>query len=317
MLEKLKYILIISLLLLSGCSVNNNEGMDRPFEVELIVSREFGSEILFEKTVLVEAGETVLDILEKNLEVEASTGGFVKAINGLSSSIESESGKDWFYYVNGIASNCSSKAYHLKKGDKLLWDYHQWNGNSFIPAIIGAYPEPFVNGFKGMTKGTRIYYSEGNKNEALKIKQSLANLKAQNIIEEPLPEKIKVAAGYPCILVGEYANLIKNKSVTALLSDGESRGMPVRFGKGEISLLNCAGSVEDVCDSKTGIVFAIANSLGDTAPVWVVTSLEHKGIEALTDLIFSKPESIEGYYGIAYKGKLQRLPCVRSIGGKQ
>jgi len=309
MFRKKNFLLLSIFLLLSGCSVQNNTAVDKLFEVELVVSRDFSSEILFKKTVQVDAEETVLDVLEKNLEVETVTGGFVNAINGFKSSIGNEAGNDWFYYVNGTAANCSSKAYHLKDGDKVLWDYHKWDGNSFTPAIIGAYPEPFVNGFEGKTKGTRIYYINGCRDEALKIKKSLIGFKANDVCEASLSQSFEIKPGLPSIVIGEYNNLLKNKSIAKLLSDNEKRGMFARFSKKEIALLDYSGLVKKICNTSTGVLCAVAGSLGDTAPVWIVTSVEHKGLEELTDLICTKPESIKDYYGAAFiKGNIERLP---------
>lgn len=302
-------LIAISLILLSGCSVRKESAVDKPLAVQLTVSRDFSSENIFDKQILVEAGETVLDILEKNLEVETSAGGFVNGINGFKSSIQEQSGKDWFYYVNGTASNCSSKDYHLKAGDKVLWDYHKWDGNSFIPAIIGSYPEPFINGFQGKTKGTRIYYADACKNEALRIKKSLEGLKVKNISEAPLDESFETEDGFPSIIIGEYGSLVRNKNIAKLLSNGENKGIFVRFGKKEIELLDYSGLVKRASESSAGVLCAAAGSLGDTAPVWIITSIEHKGIEDITDLICTKPESIKNCYGAAFnKGRLERLP---------
>jgi len=308
-----KHFLLLSmlfLLLVSGCSIQKESAGDKPFEIQLTVSRDFSSEILFTKGIQTQPGETVLDVLEKNLEVETSSGGFIDAIKGLKSAVEGETGKDWFFYINGIAANCSAKAYHLKPGDKVVWDYHPWNGNSFIPAIIGSYPEPFINGFEGKTKGTRIFYSEDSRDEALKIKQSLAEMNAKNVVEVQLPQNFEILSDYPSIIIGEYENLIKNKNIAKLLSDGNQRGVFARFDKKRTEILDYSGLVKKAGSPSIGVIFATASSLGDTAPVWIVTSLEHKGIEDITNLICSNPESIKNYYGVAYnEGKIERLPC--------
>ena len=300
---------MLFLLLVSGCLIQKQDNVNQSFEIQLTVSRDFSSEILFAKEIQIQSGETVLDVLEKNLEVETSSGGFINAIKGLKSAVEGETGKDWFFYINGIAANCSAKAYHLKPGDKIVWDYHPWNGNSFIPAIIGSYPEPFINGFEGKTKGTRIYYSKDSRDEALKIKQSLAGMKAKNVVEAPIPQNFEVLSDYPSIIIGEYENLIKNKNIAKLLADGNQRGVFISFAKKRVEILNYSGLIKKTCSPSTGVVFATSSSLGDTAPVWIITSLEHKGIEDITNLICSKPKGIKDYYGVAYNdGKIERLP---------
>lgn len=300
---------LIILFLLSGCSFKKGPSSDKSFGIQLTVSKDFSSNIIFDKSIQAQSGETVMDVLEKNLDVETASGGFINAINGVKSETEGETTKDWFYYVNGTASNCSAKAYKLKQGDKVLWDYHEWNGDSFIPAVIGAYPEPFVNGFEGKTAGVRVYYTNECKDEALKMKESLAVLKAKNITAAFLGDDFETEPGFPSIIIGGYEKLIGSKKIAKLISDSKDKGMFARFGENSVALLDYSGRSKKISNSKTGVIYAVANSLGDTAPVWIITSLEHKGIENLANLICSDKDSIKNYYGAALiNGQLERLP---------
>ncbi|MGE5474339.1 MAG: DUF4430 domain-containing protein [Ignavibacteriales bacterium] len=307
--KKLISIFLIILFLLSGCSLQKGPSLGNSLNIQLTVSKDFSENIIFDKKIQAESGDTIMDILEKNLDVETASDGFVNAINGLKSEMNGMTSKDWFFYVNGIASNCSAKAYHLRQGDKILWDYHEWDGNSFIPAIIGAYPEPFINGFEGKTAGVRIYYADEFKDEALKLKESLGRFKAKNVNTAPLGDSFETKPGFPSIIIGEYGKISNNKIVAKLISDNGNKGIFARFSKNAITLLDYSGMPKKVDMPISGVVCATADSLGDTAPVWIITSIEHKQVENLINLIYSKEGSIKDYYGAALiKGKLERLP---------
>jgi len=124
-------------LLLSGCGGERGTAT-------LWVTRDRGERVLL--TTTVPAGLTAMQALERKAEVETSYGGrFVVAINGVSSA----SRHDWFYYVNGIALGRSAAEYRLHEGDVEWWDYADWQRPNEVPAVVGAFPEPFVHGVGG------------------------------------------------------------------------------------------------------------------------------------------------------------------------
>src|SRR5437764_15178655 len=81
-------------------------------------------------------------------------GGFVQSIDGLAGNQTAE--HDWFYYVNGSEASVGAADYTLNPGDVVQWDYHDWHATQHIPAIVGAYPQPFAHGFGGKRLATRI-----------------------------------------------------------------------------------------------------------------------------------------------------------------
>jgi hypothetical protein len=94
----------------------------------------------------VPAGLTALQALERKADVDTSYGGrFVDAIEG----IRSRPQHDWFYYVNGIAPSRGAGEYRLHRGDVEWWDFTSWKRPNEFPAVVGAFPEPFLHGFGG------------------------------------------------------------------------------------------------------------------------------------------------------------------------
>ena len=53
---------------------------------------------------------------------------------------------DWFYYVNGIEASKGAAATNVHSGDHVWWDLHDWSQTDDVPAVVGSFPEPFLNG---------------------------------------------------------------------------------------------------------------------------------------------------------------------------
>src|SRR5689334_24071843 len=95
-------------------------------------------------------------LLEAKRKVKMSYGGkFVDSIGGLDSH-ESAGRSDWFFFVNGIEASVGAADKTLSPGDVVQWDYRRWDATMHIPAIVGAYPEPFVRGASGRRLPIRL-----------------------------------------------------------------------------------------------------------------------------------------------------------------
>jgi hypothetical protein len=123
---------------------------------EIRVTRDFGAERLATGHVdSVRDDETVMRALQRQSDVETRYGGgFVQAIDG----IEGDQGRrvDWFYFVNGIEADVGAADYELEPGDVVQWDYRRWDAAMRVPAIVGAYPEPFLHGYRGKRFPIRV-----------------------------------------------------------------------------------------------------------------------------------------------------------------
>lgn len=161
--------------------------------VYIVVSKNFGKEILIEKKVTVSLGSSALDALKMIANVEtAYGGGFVKGINGIKSTYPKEP-YDWFFYVNGFLAKEGASTYILFNNDFIQWDYHYW-GKAFIPtATLAVYPSGFINGYKGKAFPTLIVFQKEFSKEAEEIKNQLIqfNVKAEILPIEMLSENEK------------------------------------------------------------------------------------------------------------------------------
>jgi Domain of unknown function (DUF4430) len=153
--------LALAVLLLAGCGGQRGHGSARVW-----ITRDRGASVLF--TGRVPAGITAMQALDRVAKVKTRYGGrFVQAIDGLSGSLSAQ--RDWFYFVNGIEADRSAAEYRLHRGDLEWWDYRSWRNAMSVPVVIGAFPEPFLHGYDGHWRPTRVVYEPGARNAARAI----------------------------------------------------------------------------------------------------------------------------------------------------
>ena len=120
----------------------------------LWVTRDRGSEVLL--TAPVEPGVTVIQALGSVADVETRYGGrYVQSIEGIEGDIDGQS--DWFFLVNGIEPDVGAAEIKVRAGDTIWWDHRSWVDPAAHPAaVIGAFPEPFANGWKGSDRPVEV-----------------------------------------------------------------------------------------------------------------------------------------------------------------
>ncbi len=111
------------------------------------VTRDRGAHVLHVGKV--PAGVSAMQAVIRVGKVETKYGGrYLRSVDGVS-----EHGRRaWFYYVNGYLADRASTDYRLHAGDVLWWDYRSWRDPAQDPVVVGAFPEPFLNGYGGKTR---------------------------------------------------------------------------------------------------------------------------------------------------------------------
>jgi hypothetical protein len=141
-------------LVLAGCGAG--AAREEGGAASLWITRDRGATVLYQGRV--DAGQTVMQALRSRAEVEAGYGGrFVQAINGLAGSVRH--GRDWFYFLNGVAPDRGAAEVRLRSGDVAWWDYRTWAGDEEVQAVVGSFPEPLVNGYGGTPRDTAVRYA--------------------------------------------------------------------------------------------------------------------------------------------------------------
>jgi Domain of unknown function (DUF4430) len=153
-------LLLAAACLLAGCGEEAaGEGA-----AELWITRDRGSEVVLSTTV--PAGISALEALRRTTDVETRYGGrFVHAIDGIEGDIAGQ--HDWFYFVNGYEADISAADYELHDGDVLWWDHRSWEGEMRQPAVVGAFPEPFLHGWGGKKRPAVVRGPPGEVSEGI------------------------------------------------------------------------------------------------------------------------------------------------------
>ena len=95
-------------------------------------------------------------MLDREAEIETRYGGgFVQSIEGVAGGTEDGRRLDWFFYVNGIESPVGSAERRVAGGDRIWWDHRDWTDAMRVPAVVGSWPEPFLQSSAGSTTASR------------------------------------------------------------------------------------------------------------------------------------------------------------------
>ena len=157
----------------AGCGLGAGESKEGGATVT--VTRDFGTrEVGTGSADTLRGGETVMRQLQRGFEVDTRYGGgFVQAINGVAGGRRGGRPVDWFFYVNGIEASEGAAARELEPGDDVWWDHHDWGATMRVPAVVGAFPEPFVSGLGGKKFAVRIGCAAGADDVCDEVEQRL------------------------------------------------------------------------------------------------------------------------------------------------
>lgn len=148
------------------------------------VTRDRGAHVLH--VAKVPAGLTAMQGLSRVAKVETRYGGrYVRGVDG----VRERGQTAWFYYVNGYLADRSAAEYKLHAGDVEWWDYRSWKDPAQDPVVVGAFPQPFLNGYDGKRRRTVIQTSNSAQVRALArrlhatVTSNSLNVRGTNLIE--------------------------------------------------------------------------------------------------------------------------------------
>lgn len=326
MLKKLSLSILAGLLVavLCGCSaqISSPERHIEPVdtgvaisEVSVVVTKDFGKEVLLKQTTGIEPGTTAMDALQMVANVETKYGGgFVSAINGVGSEYEgaNKSKKDWFFYINGIASNVGARDYVLQDGDIEHWDFRNWSYHQFVPAIIGDFPQPFLSNHKGRVKPTVIAYEQQFKDRAQALAIRLKELgicEVSAVIYDQLSKVDREQSNL--ILLGSHDNVF----ISELNNAHKRLGFYAYFQEGKLVVLDAEGKVASEYGTSTGLIQATQNlwnpkgiGAGENV-VWMISGTDADGVKEATGALINHHEDLwYAYAAVITEGKIVRVP---------
>lgn len=296
----------------TGCSHHDSEFPEG--HVGFWVTEDFGNQVLFSDSIEVSPGESVISLLQQHLEVEAEYGGgFVNSINGLVSGYtkSGDSGErlDWFYSVNGIMADIGAAAYYPVPGDAIWWDYHSWDNSCFTPAVIGAFPQPFLNGYRGDNPGTVILAGNGCRRLANQMAEYLSDRGADAVEVKPYEENLAACRSGITMVIALWEELDGSRFWQEMQNQRDKTGWFVQLEKGQMYTLDAQGNKKECYEQGAGAVLATGSGLGDSNPLWLITGLDMEGLNQITDVMLEHPEYLAKRYGaVVIEEKVIGLP---------
>jgi len=281
--------------------------------IQLVVTQDSGSEVLYENILSFEDGETLCDVMQNTEELSAKwKGSFTHEIMGIKKDNGGIGGerKAWFFHVNGLCSDACAPGVGLNDGDVIWYDYHTWvSMSSANSAIVGSYPEPFVHGFRGEVNPSIIMASESHMEMAEALKESMLEIGVLDVEIKGFDVSLIRDRIGPTIVLGEWDEIKGFDYIQALNKSYKKTGLNVRFMEEGIELHRFDGEHVRTVSENGGIIVATGTGAGDRNALWLAVGTDLEGLEAVAELLTEEPEKIKNMYGAAIvSGEVIRLP---------
>ena len=270
--------LLALLLVVAGCGFGPAEQQSGG-SVTVTVSQDFGRDRLAPTSrQTARKGETVMRLLQRSFDVTTRFGGnFVQEIDGVSGGRADGRRVDWFYYVNGIEASMGAGERKLYPGDRVWWDHHDWETAMRVPAVVGAFPEPFHSGQDGKKLPIRLVCLGSESRSCDEVVQRLSDAGVRNIARSNLESSPGEVLR---ILVGRWSDVRKDIASRQLEEGPEVSGVfarPAPSGA-SIALMDPDGKTQRTLGAGAGLI--AATSYLEEHPTWIVTGTDDVGVAA-------------------------------------
>jgi hypothetical protein len=297
-------LLVAGLMPAAGCGLG--EGDERAGAgATLRVTRDFGRSELGEVRLdSVREGDTVMRMLRSEFDVTTRFGGrFVQSIDGLAG--EGAGGQaDWFYWVNGLEADKGAAEWEVLAGDHVQWDHREWSAAMRVPAIVGAYPEPFASGFGGKRRPVRVECEDA---EAPVCEAARAKLKREGVPTSGASLGAPGTEEVTRLVVARWPRARGVRGASGLGEGPEATGVFARFRDGTLELLDERGRTARTVRRGDGVGLVLALQPRAEELVWIVTALDERGLDAGVRALSER--SLRDAFAVAATGnEIEKLP---------
>ncbi len=285
---------------IAGCGL---DAAHRASYASITVTRDFGSRYvgtLDQKRV--PGAETVMQMLRRAFPVSTSDGGrSVQSIDGFSGS---SAHRAWSDYVNGIEAPAGAASTAVHRGDHIWWDLHDLSATDTVPAVVGSFPEPFLDGFGGKRLPTIVDCAQDVASACQTVSELLRG--------EHVPVASQALGGGSSteslpIVVGTWSDLQGVVAAYLLQRGPASSGVYARFvglHNTALELLDPDGDVRQTLHGSAGLIAATEQASEDQ-PTWLVTGTDVAGVDAAAAAL--TPARLDDHFALALAGA-QSLP---------
>jgi len=294
--------------------------------VTLRVTREFGAVRMTEKSIPVQAGDTVIDVLKRSgLPLKTGyNGGFVESIDGVASEYQpgnpASKKRDWFFYVNGQMADVGAAEFAVYAGDIVWWDFHSWEYAISTPSMIGAYPHPFrVREGEKPAWPLVVMAGKGFEEQAEQVADALQKVRGErvNVVSWNESQWTKENG---LVVVGDTAALLASPFVQELWKAKQMQGLFVELNQQGVVAVSDQGKPAGQYNRPgTGLLLATMHPQ-TRMPVWIVSGTDADGVSKIAQSLTTtgEPAPFDSYAGAVWAdGKWVRLPAVDAAEDKQ
>jgi hypothetical protein len=285
--------LLFAALALAGCGLGPGKGLN---DAELTVTRDYGTvPVLHRRLGDLNESDTVMRALEDSAEITTRYGGgFVQSIEGLEAEESGNRSLDWFFFVNGVESSVGAADYPLHGGESIWWDYRDWGAAMRVPAVVGSWPQPFLDGYDGKSWPVAV--------ECLGGGTACAEVD-ERLEDTGISVPSRPPSGAIRVLVGPWSRLRQDPAVGQIEDGPQASGVFAQFdrdGDGyRLTGLDQAGDSAIEFGADAGLVAATRRY--DAPPVWVVTGATGAGVRAAAGLL--NEEGLRDRYAVAVEAE--------------
>ena len=295
-----------------GCGVGSGESSEGV--ATLAVTRDYGAEAMLEASVADPSeSETVIRLLDREAEITTRYGGgFVQSIAGVEGTIADGRSLDWFFFLNGIESSTGAADVELRAGVRVWWDYRDWTAALRTPAVVGSWPEPFLQASTepGERLPVRVECATARLAcDAVAERLAEEGVRDVRVVEFRSPPGTPISEDALRILVGPWARIDGDPVASLLQGDPETSGVFARFEvvRGRrpalVALDERAASARR--SSFAGLIAALRD--GDAPPTWVITGTYGPAVLAAARTLGDR--ELEHRYAVAVtREEIVRLP---------
>jgi hypothetical protein len=280
--------LVLAALALASCQLGPNSP---PSTVSLLLTQNFGARVAGRSQQPAPSGRlTLLGLLQSRYPVAVSAGA-VRSIDGLSTSQRA----GWSDYVNGVEASTAAADTAVHPGDHIWWDSHDHSQTDSVPAVVGSFPEPFLNGIAGKRLPVRVECVVAFSYPCRRVLIKLGDLGIPAALAAlgpgDEPQSLR-------ILVGPFSAVSGDPAAQSIERGPRASGVYARFSPNAatLTLLGERGRVARVLGAGAGLI--AATRYAEEAPVWVITGTDEAGVREAAQRFDQR--TLEGHFAVAF-----------------
>jgi hypothetical protein len=190
------------------------------------------------------------------------------------------------------------------------WDHHDTQTAARVPAVVGAFPEPFLSGSQGKRLPIKLVCLGSAGRSCDEVERRLQNEDVETLARSNLEQSVGEVLR---ILVGTWSEVRKDVAARSLEYGPAKSGVfarPDPSGR-RIALLDATGRTVRVLGPGSGLV--AATTFTGQQPTWIVTGTDDVGVAAAAAALTE--DELDGHFAVAIEsGKGTPLP-VKSPAG--